>query len=102
MPEFAGLSAPNPHNSDRFTVMMPHERAGPSAAKTTSPALASVRHGCGAWATRHFRLAMPLMTGHSRERFRLTPMNGRIIGEDEAILFGLRTTPRFARRLHAL
>lgn len=57
------------------------------------------RHG--APAARHFRLAMPLVTGHSRERFRLTPMIGRIIGEDEAILFGLRT-PRFARRLHAL
>ncbi|WP_207078117.1 hypothetical protein [Novosphingobium sp. KA1] len=41
------------------------------------------------------------MTGHSRERFRLTPVDGRIIGEDEAILFGLRT-PWSARRLHAL
>ncbi len=101
MQAFAAGRAANPRSSGRFTLAMALGRATRQARVIAVTAFPWVSARRSAQARGHFRLAMPLMTGHSRERFRLTPVDGRITGEDEAILFGLRTT-RFARRLHTL
>ncbi|TCM19697.1 hypothetical protein EDF56_103340 [Novosphingobium sp. PhB165] len=98
----AGPRAPNPRRCRRFAPVVTHARTLTAPTSLTIGALPRVPRKRPAASPAHFRLALPRMTGHSRERFRLTPMNGRIIGEDEAILFGLRTRSRSARRLHAL
>jgi len=101
MQAFAAGTAANPRSFGRFALAAARGQALRGAGLVAVPAFAWRAPRRSALARGHFRLAMPLMTGHSRERFRLTPVDGRITGEDEAILFGLRTT-RFARRLHTL
>lgn len=93
--------ATNSRNSGRLAFAMPRECIVSGSAGRAIRAFPKSGRGQQAPATGHFRLALATVTGHSRERFRLTPVHGRIIGEDEAILFGLRTT-RSARRLHTL
>lgn len=97
----AGPMAVNPSNSACLALAMPRGHVLSGTAGSAIRAFPEGEHGRRAPAAGHFRLALATVTGHSRERFRLTPVDGRITGEDEAILFGLRTT-RSARRLHTL
>lgn len=101
MAAFAEPEATNLRNYGHLTPVMLRGRVTFGTAARAIRAFPEGRRGKRTPDARHFRLALATVTGHSRERFRLTPVDGRITGEDEAILFGLRTT-RSARRLHTL